>query len=98
MTSYRHRIIEVLVTRRLRTHGAVALVGPKAVGKSTTARSFAASEVRLDQDRAALTAARTDPRLVLEGAHPRLIDECGAPHYSTHVQTWVMWSERPEAV
>lgn len=75
MTRYRSRIIEILVARRLRTHGAVAVVGPKAVGKSTTARSFSASEVRLDQDRAALTAARTDPRLVLEGAHPRLIDE-----------------------
>jgi hypothetical protein len=33
------------------------------------------SEVRLEQDRAALTAAQTDPRLVLDGEHPRLIDE-----------------------
>lgn len=60
---------------RLRTHGAVVLTGPKAVGKTTTARAFAASEVRLDRDRAALTAARTDPSLVLDGEHPRLIDE-----------------------
>ncbi len=51
------------------------LTGPKAVGKTTTARCFAASEVRLDEDRAALTAAQTDPRLVLDGEHPRLIDE-----------------------
>ncbi len=51
------------------------LTGPKAVGKTTTARCFAASEVRLDQDNAALTAAQTDPRLVLDGEHPRLIDE-----------------------
>jgi predicted AAA+ superfamily ATPase len=29
----------------------------------------------LDQDPAALTAAQTDPRLVLDGEHPRLIDE-----------------------
>jgi uncharacterized protein len=63
------------VEARLRTHGAVLLTGPKAVGKTTTARAFAASEVRLDQDRAALTAARTDPSLVLDGEHPRLIDE-----------------------
>ena len=69
------RIVERLVGPRLRTHGAVLIQGPKAVGKTTTARGFAASEVRLDQDRAALTAARTDPRLVLDGAHPRLIDE-----------------------
>jgi predicted AAA+ superfamily ATPase len=73
--SYRERIAETLVEARLRTHGAVLLTGPKAVGKTTTARCFAASEVRLDQDHAALTAAQTDPRLVLDGEHPRLIDE-----------------------
>jgi uncharacterized protein len=69
------RTVERLVAARLRTHGAVLIEGPKAAGKTTTARKFAASEVRLDQDRAALTAARTDPRLVLDGDHPRLIDE-----------------------
>lgn len=74
-TGERPRIVERLVAARLRTHGAVLLQGPKAVGKTTTARGFSASVVRLDQDRAALTAARTDPRLVLDGDHPRLIDE-----------------------
>lgn len=72
---HRERIVEKLIVARLRTHGAVLLTGPKAVGKTTTARCFAASEVRLDQDPAALTAAQTDPRLVLDGEHPRLIDE-----------------------
>lgn len=72
---HRERIVENLVVARLRTHGAVLLTGPKAVGKTTTARCFATSEVRLDQDPAALTAAQTDPRLVLDGEHPRLIDE-----------------------
>lgn len=75
MSFYRTRVLETLISRRLRTHGAVVITGPKAVGKSSTARSFARSEVRLDQDRASLTAARTDPRLVLEGETPRLIDE-----------------------
>jgi predicted AAA+ superfamily ATPase len=75
MTSLRARIIEPHVAARLRTHGAVLITGPKAVGKTTTARKFAASEVRLDQDPAARTAAQTDPRLVLDGDHPRLIDE-----------------------
>lgn len=60
---------------RLRSHGAVLLTGPKAVGKTTTARQFAASEVGLDRDPAALRAARTDPSLVLDGDAPRLIDE-----------------------
>src|SRR5487761_160742 len=75
MSDHRARIVESLVQARLRTHGAVLLTGPKAIGKTTTARRFAASEVRLDQDRAALTAAQADPRLVLDGDHPRLIDE-----------------------
>jgi predicted AAA+ superfamily ATPase len=75
MPDQRKRIIEEQVEGRLRTHGAVLLTGPKAVGKTTTARGFAASEVRLDQDPAALTAARADPRLVLDGETPRLIDE-----------------------
>lgn len=74
-TGHRERIVERLVRARLRTHGGVLLTGPKAVGKTTTARCFAASEVRLDQDNAALTAAQTDPRLVLDGEPPRLIDE-----------------------
>lgn len=75
MKSFRSRIIEPIVEARLRTHGAVLIDGPKAVGKTTTARAFTKSEVRLDQDRAALTAARVDPRLVLDGDLPRLVDE-----------------------
>lgn len=75
MAKLRKRIVEELIARRLKTHGAVLITGPKAVGKTTTARTLAASEVRLDQDRAARTAAETDPRLVLEGEYPRLIDE-----------------------
>ena len=75
MAEQRKRVIEDQLQGRLRTHGAVLVTGPKAVGKTTTARRFAASEVRLDQDPAALTAAQTDPRLVLDGENPRLIDE-----------------------
>lgn len=71
----RKRVVEGQIQARLRTHGAVLVTGPKAVGKTTTARRFAASEVRLDQDPAALTAAQADPRLVLDGKTPRLIDE-----------------------
>lgn len=75
MGELRKRIAEQLIASRLKTHGGVLITGPKAVGKTTTARAFAASEVRFDQDRAALTAARTDPRIVLEGEFPRLLDE-----------------------
>lgn len=75
MADLRNRIVEESIRRRLATHGAVLIAGTKAVGKTTTARMFAASEVRLDQDQAARSAAETDPRLILDGDHPRLIDE-----------------------
>ena len=69
------RIAASSVASRLATHGGVLVTGAKATGKTTLARKFAASEVRLDQDRAALAAARVDPALVLDGPAPRLIDE-----------------------
>jgi uncharacterized protein len=75
MAEYRTRIIERLVEARLRSHGAVLIAGPKAAGKTTTARGFAASVVRLDRDRGALDVAQVDPDLVLDGDNPRLIDE-----------------------
>ena len=75
MPGFRKRVVEGLIASRLKTHGGVLITGPKAVGKTTTARAFAASDVRLDQDRAALTAARIDPQIILDGAFPRLIDE-----------------------
>lgn len=67
MLRIRTRIVEDLIAARLRTHGGVLITGPKAVGKTTTARTFASSEIFLDQDRAGLIAAQTDPLLVLEG-------------------------------
>lgn len=75
MTAFLPRIAEASVASRLATHGGVLVIGAKATGKTTLARKFAASEVRLDQDRAALAAARADPALVLDGPAPRLIDE-----------------------
>ncbi|RIK09473.1 MAG: ATP-binding protein [Acidobacteria bacterium] len=75
MPRIRSRIAEDLIGARLRTHGGVLITGPKAVGKTTTAESFAESAIFLDRDRAGLTAAQTDPDLVLDGDAPRLIDE-----------------------
>ena len=75
MQGFLPRIAEESVASRLATHGGVLILGAKATGKTTLARKFAASEVRLDQNRATLTAARADPALVLDGPSPRLIDE-----------------------
>lgn len=49
--------------------------GPKACGKTVTARQVAASEVLLDIDDRARRAIAVDPSLVLDGDTPRLIDE-----------------------
>ena len=60
---------------RLSSAGAVVIEGPKACGKTSTARQTAASEVLLDVDENARRAISVDPTLVLDGAVPRLIDE-----------------------
>jgi predicted AAA+ superfamily ATPase len=72
---YQPRIADQLVKNALDALGAVVIEGPKACGKTETARQHAASEVLLDVDLDALHAAAIDPRLVLSGGTPRLIDE-----------------------
>jgi len=72
---YRPRITDPQIETLLGAAGAVVIEGPKACGKTESARQFAASEVRLDVDRNAREAASVDPSLVLEGPVPRLIDE-----------------------
>jgi uncharacterized protein len=73
--AYRPRITDKELTRRLASMGAVVIEGPKACGKTATAREFAASEVLLDVDPNARRAVGVDPDLVLDGDRPRLIDE-----------------------
>ena len=73
--TYRPRILDDLLKRRLASTGAVVIEGPKASGKTETARQIAASEVLLDIDENARRAIAVDPGLVLRGDIPRLIDE-----------------------
>lgn len=73
--TYVERVVDEELDQRLETSGAVLVEGPKACGKTETARQRAASEVLLDVDEAAQAAAAVDPNLVLSGATPRLIDE-----------------------
>lgn len=72
---YSPRIADRELESRLRRIGAVVIEGPKACGKTETARQVAASEVRLDVDVGARTALAVQPELVLAGEAPRLIDE-----------------------
>lgn len=73
--SYLRRIADLELLERLEFSGAVLVEGPKACGKTETARQRAGSEVLLDVDEEARKAAEINPGLILEGATPRLIDE-----------------------
>lgn len=72
---YRPRVVDSELAEALAAVGAVLIEGPKACGKTESARQAARSEVRLDVDEEARLAAATDPSLVLRGEVPRLIDE-----------------------
>ena len=72
---YLDRIVDGELRGLLAAAGAVVIDGPKACGKTETARRQAASEVLLDVDVQARQAAELDPGLVVAGAVPRLIDE-----------------------
>src|SRR5215208_4834649 len=73
--AYSRRIADRELESRLQRIGAVLIEGPKACGKTETARQLAASEVRLDVDAGARAALAVEPELVLAGKAPRLIDE-----------------------
>lgn len=73
--AYLPRVVDHELSARLNAAGAVVLEGPKASGKTETARRAAASSVLLDVDENARRAAAIDASLVLEGPVPRLIDE-----------------------
>src|ERR1700755_2237463 len=73
--AYNPRIVDSELAARLGISGAVVIEGPKACGKTATARQVAASEVLLDVDANARRAIGIDPSLVLMGPTPRLIDE-----------------------
>lgn len=73
--AYQPRIADAELQERLASAGAVVIEGPKACGKTATARQAADSEVLLDVDVAAREAAAVDPALLLAGRTPRLIDE-----------------------
>lgn len=75
VSHYSPRIADGELEGRLQRMGAVLIEGPKACGKTETARQLAASEVRLDVDAGARAVLAVEPELVLAGEAPRLIDE-----------------------
>lgn len=73
--TYLPRLGDETLADHLNALGAVLIEGVKGCGKTATARQHAASEVLLDTDPEAERRAELDPRLLLGGETPRLLDE-----------------------
>ncbi|MCY4156924.1 MAG: DUF4143 domain-containing protein [Gammaproteobacteria bacterium] len=86
-SGYRPRLVDAELRARLKAAAAVLIEGPKACGKTSTARECAASEVFLDLNASARQAVAVDPETVLKGDKPRLLDEWQvAPAIWNHVR------------
>lgn len=78
MKTYKHRIADELLKRKLLGKGAVLVQGPKWCGKTTTAKQVAESILDLGNTAELANALETlqiVPMKLLEGAVPRLVDE-----------------------
>lgn len=74
MGKYLKRYIEKEIERKLKSSGVVLVSGPKFCGKTTTSLLFAKSQIKLNTYQS-ISIARLEPRNVLKGSQPRLIDE-----------------------
>ena len=78
MKKYRKRIADEILARKLEDKGAVLIEGPKWCGKTTTAEQIAASILYMDEPEKKeqnITMSELNPKRLLKGAAPRLIDE-----------------------
>lgn len=78
MNQYRKRIADEILKRKLEGKGAVLIEGPKWCGKTTTAEQIAESVLYMDDPQTKdqnITMASLNPKRLLAGAPPRLIDE-----------------------
>ncbi len=84
---YLARIVDIQLKELLKITGFVVIEGPKAVGKTATARQVAASEVALDTNLSARHLASLSPETLLNQAPPLLIDEWQlVPELWSHVK------------
>lgn len=72
--SYQRRIVDDELDELIGSLPAIAIEGPKGVGKTTTAKERARTVYALD-DPEQLAIAKADPKRVLQGPSPVLIDE-----------------------
>lgn len=74
MQRYRERVVDARLRWLLDHFAAVAIEGPRSVGKTSTATRLARTTYRFD-DPVARDAAQLDPRSFLSGEEPILLDE-----------------------
>ena len=78
MKKYRKRIADEILARKLEGKGAVLIEGPQWCGKTTTAEQISASILYMDEPEKKeqnITMSELNPKRLLKGAAPRLIDE-----------------------
>lgn len=78
MKKYKARIVDEILKKRLKGKGAVLIEGPKWCGKTTTAEQVAGSILYMadpEKEKQNLTMAEINPKRLLKGEIPRLIDE-----------------------
>ena len=75
MGNYLNRFTDKILQNRLKESGAILITGPKSCGKTETAIQAAKSLVRMDTDDEMRSLMEIDPKAVLAGSAPRLIDE-----------------------
>ena len=71
---YYPRLVEKEIELKLKTSGAVVVAGPKFCGKTTTCMLYQKSFVKLNTKQS-IAMARLNPKAMLKGETPRLIDE-----------------------
>ncbi|MBE7083780.1 MAG: ATP-binding protein [Clostridiales bacterium] len=74
MKKYYPRLIESKIESKLKSSGAVLVAGPKFCGKTTTCMNYQKSFIKLNT-RQTIDLAKINPKGVLIGEKPRLIDE-----------------------
>ena len=80
---YKDRISDIELKRKLYASGAVLIRGPKACGKTESAKQIAKSILNVDRDENVQALINTSPKRLLVGETPRLIDE-----WQTQPELW----------
>ncbi len=75
MKTYRKRIADILLQRKLEGKGALLIEGPKWCGKTTTAEQFAQSILYMDDPKRKnqnILMSEMNPKRLLEGSTPQI--------------------------